>query len=175
MRESFPLGGGRHHFFPKRSFKATLSSIASASRRFRRAFSSSRVFRRLASETSIPPYLALPLVDAGVADAAFTAKVSNRKPCFVLLQDGYDLLFRKPTMLHVLVLKLGQNELQTGLNRGGKVTDGAVVLPWSSPRGQHHAAVARKAHLTNLFRFPEPPLRIMPFDRPASPGATWCR
>jgi hypothetical protein len=39
----------------------------------------------------------------------------------VLLQDGYDLLFRKPTTLHVLVLKLGQNELQTGLNPGGKV------------------------------------------------------
>jgi len=39
----------------------------------------------------------------------------------MLLQDGYDLLFRKPTTLHVLVLKLGQNELQTGLNPGGKV------------------------------------------------------
>jgi hypothetical protein len=35
---------------------------------------------------------------------------------------------------------------------------GAVVLPWSSPRWQHHAAVARKVHLTNLFSFPEPPL-----------------
>jgi hypothetical protein len=61
MRDSFPRGGGRHHFFPKRSFKATLSSIASASSRFNRAFSSSRVFRRLASETSIPPYLAFHL------------------------------------------------------------------------------------------------------------------
>ena len=41
----------------------------------------------------------------------------------MLLQDGYDLLFRKPTTLHVLVLKMGQTELQTGLNRGGKVAD----------------------------------------------------
>ncbi|WP_113913662.1 type II toxin-antitoxin system RelE/ParE family toxin [Roseovarius dicentrarchi] len=35
---------------------------------------------------------------------------------------------------------------------------GVVVLPWSSPRSQHHAAVARKIHLSRLFRFPEPPL-----------------
>ena len=32
------------------------------------------------------------------------------------------MLSRKPTTLHVLVLKLGQNELQTGLNCGGKVS-----------------------------------------------------
>jgi hypothetical protein len=49
----------------------------------------------------------------------------------VLLQDGYDLLFRKPTTLHVLVLKLGQNELQTGLNPWGKVTSSALEMPAS--------------------------------------------
>ena len=64
----------------------------------------------------------LPRVDAGVADAVFTAKVSLRKASPVLLQDGYDLLFGKPATLHVLVLQLGQNELQTGLNCGGKVS-----------------------------------------------------
>jgi hypothetical protein len=37
---------------------------------------------------------------------------------------------------------------------------GAVVLPWSSPRSQHHAAVAQKIHLSRLFRFPQPPLTI---------------
>jgi hypothetical protein len=35
---------------------------------------------------------------------------------------------------------------------------GAVVLPWSSPRSQHHAAVARKIHLSRLFRYSQPPL-----------------
>jgi hypothetical protein len=30
MGDSFPLGRGRHHFFPTRSFKAALSSRASA-------------------------------------------------------------------------------------------------------------------------------------------------
>jgi len=35
---------------------------------------------------------------------------------------------------------------------------GAVVSSWSSPRSQHHAAVARKIHLSHLFSFPEPPL-----------------
>ena len=61
MRDSFPLGRGRHHFFPKRSFKAALSSMASAKSRFSRVFSSSSVFSRLASETSIPPNLAFHL------------------------------------------------------------------------------------------------------------------
>jgi hypothetical protein len=44
MGDSFPFGSGRHHFFPSKSFGATLSSVASASSRFSRAFSSSSVF-----------------------------------------------------------------------------------------------------------------------------------
>jgi hypothetical protein len=61
MDDSFPLRRGRHHFFPKRSFKAALSSMASASNRFSRVFSSSSVFSRLASEISIPPNFAFHL------------------------------------------------------------------------------------------------------------------
>jgi hypothetical protein len=48
MGDSFPLGSGRHHFFPKRSFNATLSSIASASIRFSLPLSSSSALRRFA-------------------------------------------------------------------------------------------------------------------------------
>ncbi|WP_292131700.1 hypothetical protein, partial [Mesorhizobium sp.] len=33
-----------------------------------------------------------------------------------------DLLFRKAAALHVLILSMGQNELQTGLDYRGKVT-----------------------------------------------------
>src|ERR1700747_620624 len=54
MGDSFPLSRGRHHFFPSKSFSATLSSMASASNRFSRVFSSSNAFSRLASDTSIP-------------------------------------------------------------------------------------------------------------------------
>ena len=61
MGDSFPLGRGRHHFFPKRSFKAELSSMVSASSRLSRVFSSSSVFSRLASETSSPPNFAFHL------------------------------------------------------------------------------------------------------------------
>src|SRR3954464_2377805 len=53
--------GGRHHFFPRRSFSAALSSTASASIRFSRPFSSSSAFSRLASDTSSPPNLAFHL------------------------------------------------------------------------------------------------------------------
>lgn len=43
MGDIFPLGRGRHHFFPKRPFKAALSATASASSCFGRVF----VLRRL--------------------------------------------------------------------------------------------------------------------------------
>ena len=47
---------------------------------------------------------------------------------------------------------------------------GLVSGAESSPRSQHHAAVARKIHLFHLFRFVEPPLSsagsvIRPTDR----------
>ena len=61
MDDSFPLPRGRHHFFPKRSFSAALSSMESASSRFNRVFSSSSALSRLASETSKPPNLAFHL------------------------------------------------------------------------------------------------------------------
>src|SRR5690606_19320983 len=51
-----PLGQ-RRQFFPSRSFRTTLSSIVSASRRFSLAFSSSSAFSLAASDTSMPPYL----------------------------------------------------------------------------------------------------------------------
>ncbi len=53
--------GADHTFFPKRSFKAALSSTASARSRFSFVFSSSSVFSRLTSDTSMPPNLAFHL------------------------------------------------------------------------------------------------------------------
>jgi molybdenum cofactor cytidylyltransferase len=61
MGDTIPLGGGRYHFLPRRSFSAELSSIASASSRLSLAFSSSSALSFLASLTSIPPYLAFHL------------------------------------------------------------------------------------------------------------------
>src|SRR5262249_60764930 len=61
MSDSLSLGSGRHHFFASRSFSAALSSIASANSFFSLAASLSSPLRRLASETSSPPYLAFQL------------------------------------------------------------------------------------------------------------------
>ena len=61
MRDRFPLGGRRYHFFESRSFRPALSSIASASNRLSFAFSSSSARSRFASDTSNPPYLAFQL------------------------------------------------------------------------------------------------------------------
>jgi len=49
-------------------------------------------------------------------------QVGDRDPGLVLLQDPDDLLFREAAAPHVLVLSMGQNELQTGLSQRGNVT-----------------------------------------------------
>jgi len=54
-------GGGRHHFFAATSLSMALSSIASASNFFSFVLSSSSAYRRFASDTSSPPYLAFHL------------------------------------------------------------------------------------------------------------------
>jgi hypothetical protein len=48
----------------------------------------------------------------------------------MLLQYPDDLFFRKAIALHALVLKMGQNELQTGLAQRGKVT---ATRRWTLP------------------------------------------
>jgi hypothetical protein len=95
MRDGFPLGGGRHHFFPSRSFSATLSSIASASIRFSFAFF---VFQR--SKASglrhvHPAELRLPFVNACVAHTVLAAQIGDRHRGLLFLQDRDDLLFEK--------------------------------------------------------------------------------
>ena len=73
----------------------------------------------------------LPFVDAGVTDPVLAAKVSHADPGRVLLQYPDNLLFTETAALHALVLMLGQNELQTGLGRRGKVT-GNIGCCWAS-------------------------------------------
>ena len=61
MRDAFALDGGPYHFFDRSSRSAAASNICSAKSFFSLAFSSSSCFSRLASEASIPPYLAFQL------------------------------------------------------------------------------------------------------------------
>ncbi|MEH2509460.1 hypothetical protein V1291_000814 [Nitrobacteraceae bacterium AZCC 1564] len=99
----------------------TPESEVSASNRFSRVFSFSSVFSRLASDKSHSAEFRFPVVDAGVADAMLAAQISDRNPGLVLLQNPDDLLFRKTTALHALVLVMGQSGLKTGSSPGGKV------------------------------------------------------
>jgi two-component sensor histidine kinase len=50
----------------------------------------------------------------------------------VLLQYSDDLLFREAAALHVLVLSMGQNELQSGLDRRAtsEATDDDFTIKW---------------------------------------------
>lgn len=61
VSDGLPHSCERHHFFAATSFNMALSSMASASSFFSRAFSASSTFSRLASNTSRPPYLAFHL------------------------------------------------------------------------------------------------------------------
>src|SRR5260370_6845747 len=61
MRDPSALGGGPYHFFARTPGSPAASSICSANSFFSLTFSSSSCFRRLASETFIPPYLAFQL------------------------------------------------------------------------------------------------------------------
>src|SRR5271163_4168111 len=70
MSDSFTLGGGPYHFFVRSSFSAAWSSIDSANSFFSLRFSSSSDRRRLASDTSMPPYLAFQLY-----------RVASETPC----------------------------------------------------------------------------------------------
>src|SRR3546814_16120364 len=58
MLDSLLLSGGPHPFFAATSFCTPLSSIASASSRLSRSFSSSSTFSFPTCHTSMPPYLA---------------------------------------------------------------------------------------------------------------------
>src|SRR3954470_22895699 len=61
MSDSLSLGDGPYHFFVRSSLSAAWSSIDSASSFFSLRFSSSSDRRRLASDTSMSPYLAFQL------------------------------------------------------------------------------------------------------------------
>src|ERR1700716_4479674 len=76
-----------------------------------------------------PAELRFPFVDTGVADAMLAAQIGDRNAGLVLLQNPDDLLFRKTTALHALVLVVGQSELQPGLSQRGNVTAGAGRSP----------------------------------------------
>src|SRR5690606_38677412 len=78
MRNGVALGGGPHHFFDRSSRSAEASSIWSASSFFSFAFSTSRAFRRFASDTSIPPYFAFQLYSV----ASETPCLRARSPAF---------------------------------------------------------------------------------------------
>src|SRR5690606_23864998 len=77
-----------------------------------------------------PAEAGLPVVDRGVADPVLAAQVGDRNSRLMLLQNSDDLLFREAAALHVLVLSIGQNELQSGLERRGNVTMKAGSPPF---------------------------------------------
>ncbi len=91
------------HTFVRRSFSATLSSMASARSRFSLAFSSSSAFnawlpKRPSRRT--PPSKRR----TSAADPVLAANIGGRNTRLLLTQHGNDLLFRKPRSLHGPVL-----------------------------------------------------------------------
>jgi hypothetical protein len=77
--------------------------MASASSFFSLLFSSSSAFRRLASETSMPPYLAFQLYSVASDTPCLRARSAVLAP-LMLLQHTDNHLFREPCALHLSVL-----------------------------------------------------------------------
>src|SRR5437763_14913486 len=74
MRDAFALEDGPYHFFERSSRRAAASSTCSANSFFSLAFSSSSCFSRLASGTSMPPYLAFQLYSVASETPCLRAK-----------------------------------------------------------------------------------------------------
>src|SRR6202795_2593247 len=128
MRDTFALGGGPYHFFARSSRSAAASSICSASSFFSLAFSSSSCLRRLASETSRPPYLAFQLYSVAsetpclrARSAVFApASCSRRTP---MICSSVNLFrFIGPSLLRGRTLNLRGGKTQGQVN-GRQGTD----------------------------------------------------
>jgi hypothetical protein len=98
--ESFPLGSGRHHFFPRISFNATSSNIASASNRFNWR-SHLQAPQPLGLRHIQATKFSFPLVNAGIADTVLAAQLRNSNTRLVFLQYYDNLLFRKSVPFHI--------------------------------------------------------------------------
>jgi len=99
------FGSGLYHFFDSTSFKATLSSVKSATTRRSLAFSASSWRRApywagLSFRNAHAAELGFPGVKRGRADARFTAHFSSCATALLLFEDTNDLLLTESTLLH---------------------------------------------------------------------------
>ena len=95
-----------------------------------------------------PTEAGLPVVDRGVADPVLATQIGDGYPGLVFLQNSDDLVFREAAALHVLVHSMGQNELESGLDRWGNVS----MRPHTSLRGltpNEFATRSRSDHKEN--------------------------
>jgi hypothetical protein len=90
----------RAQFFASRSLSAVTSSIDSASSFFRRRFSSSRPFRRCASDGPQPAVLRLPAIEGLLADPVPAAHLRRRRGALLLTQHADDLPLVEPALAH---------------------------------------------------------------------------
>jgi hypothetical protein len=78
MRDSFPLGRGRHHFFPKRSLQRRIVQHGVGQQPLQPRVLVLQRLQPLGFRDLHPAELRFPFVDAGVADAVFAAQIGDR-------------------------------------------------------------------------------------------------
>src|SRR5690606_8303802 len=133
MRDGFALGGRPYHFFDRSAFSAAASSIWPASSFFSFTFSSSRAFRRLASDTSMPPYFAFQLYSV----ASLTPCLRARSPAFAPASCS-----RRTAMICSSVNRF--RFICPSFNRGRTLTPGGGKTQW-----QVRAGRGRPEHTSN--------------------------
>src|SRR6266576_2861489 len=118
MRDTLALGGGPYHFFASSSRSAAASSICSARSFFSLAFSSSSCLRRLASQTSMPPYLAFQLYSVAsetpclrARSAVFApASCSRKTPMICSSENRFRFIVRLPCQGRTLTPRGGSGD-----------------------------------------------------------------
>lgn len=94
ISDSLSLGSGPYHFLPEAS--SAQSCRASSESSFSLRFSSLSIRSRLASDTSVPPYLLLQLYRVASEMLSLRARSAVSRP-------GKDLTYRFPLILETLV------------------------------------------------------------------------
>src|SRR5690606_7199310 len=136
MRDGFALGGGPYHFFDRSSRSADASSIWSASSFFSFVFSSSRDLRRLASDTSIPPYFAFQLY-----------RVASLTPCLRARSAAFapDSCSRRTPMICS-----SENRFRficPSFNQGRTLTPGGGKTQWQVIAAPPHLRTSRRIEI----------------------------
>ena len=122
MSDSFPLGGGPHHFFCEKLTQCRGIQHRICQKPLQLAVLVLQSFQALGIGHVHPAELRPPVIQRGFRDAVLAGQVSRLHTSLMLPQNSNDLLFRKPLPLHCPSPSLGRTLNLSGGNLQWQVT-----------------------------------------------------